>query len=101
NGSSTVWDVKQRQRQAVERGSVLICVDKMTSIDIVKPSEKIQTGTPAAVAPSQNPLSSQGDAGDAAQPGPELDPVVTVWIEKINQVDSGRVGWVIQIGECL
>ena len=76
-------------------------MNDMTSIQALKPPQEIQMGTPAAPAPSQNTVVSKAQAGGAAQPPPETDPAVKSWIEKINQAADGRVGWVMQTGQCL
>jgi hypothetical protein len=76
-------------------------MNEMISIQALKPPQEIEIGPPAAPAPSMNTGVSTDEAGGAAQPPPETDPAVKGWIEKINQAATGRVGWVIETGNCL
>jgi hypothetical protein len=70
-------------------------------IEAVTPPQVLQTRTPETPGPSQDPVSSQEVASSVAQLPPGTDPVVKGWLDKINQAGGGRIGWVIQIGECL
>jgi hypothetical protein len=75
-------------------------MNELKSIGAVTPPSATQIETQVAPAPSKNPLSQPDAAGTVAQPPPEADLAVKGWIEEINQAAGGRVGWVIQTGEC-